>query len=169
MQGYVYLIENQVGLVKIGWSTNPVARLSKINSDTSSHCRLLGFASGTRLSEKEAHRLCANERVHGEWYKKGEVVRLLIDRVPIFDRDNSLAIPKEGECALAAFRRRNRMSQDDLAQVLNVDRVSILRWEKSYVPIPVKRLFEIEAKTGIPRDELRPDIFQAKAKRKVGQ
>ena len=51
------------------------------------------------------------------------------------------------------------MTLDAVAALFGVDRTTILRWEKGEPPIPVKRLEDVETKTGIPRASLRPDIF----------
>ena len=46
-----------------------------------------------------------------------------------------------------------------LADRLGVHRSTVTRWAQREVP--VERLVEIERATGIPRQELRPDIFGA--------
>lgn len=46
----------------------------------------------------------------------------------------------------------------DLARKLGVDKSTVSRWEDQ---IPLKRVFDIERETGIPRDKLRPDFFGA--------
>lgn len=43
-----------------------------------------------------------------------------------------------------------------LARQLGVRHVSVIRWKE----VPVKRLLEVERITGVPREELRPDIFR---------
>lgn len=64
--------------------------------------------------------------------------------------------------AFASFRQsRSDLTLDGTAKLFKVDRTTILRWEKGAVPIPVKRLGEIEDITGISREILRPDIFGA--------
>lgn len=44
----------------------------------------------------------------------------------------------------------------DLARKLDVDKSTVSRWEDQ---IPLKRVFDIERETGIPRSKLRPDYF----------
>lgn len=82
MTGYVYAIENAVGLVKIGWSTEPKRRLSKINSDTSSPCKLIGYVEGTLEQEATLHRLLRPEVEHREWFRRGPLVNAFIKRLP---------------------------------------------------------------------------------------
>lgn len=65
--------------------------------------------------------------------------------------------------AFAGFRKSKGLTLDAAAELLKVDRTTILRWERGSPPVPVKRLNEIETLTGIPRRKLRPDIFGAAA------
>lgn len=43
-----------------------------------------------------------------------------------------------------------------LARDLGITRIAIYKWQK----IPAKWLIEIEERTGIPRQELRPDLYE---------
>lgn len=43
-----------------------------------------------------------------------------------------------------------------LARKLGISHVAVLKWKN----VPVKRLAAVERITGIPREELRPDIFR---------
>lgn len=59
---------------------------------------------------------------------------------------------------LREFRKQGH-TLDDMADLFNVNRTTVLRWEKGEVPIPIKRLRQIADVTGISREKLRPDIF----------
>ena len=59
---------------------------------------------------------------------------------------------------LREFRKQGH-TLDGVAELFNVNRTTVLRWEKGEVPIPIKRLERIAKATGIPREKLRPDIF----------
>lgn len=61
--------------------------------------------------------------------------------------------------AFAGFRKSSGLTLDGVAEIFKVDRTTVLRWERGTPPVPVKRLDEVEAVTGIPRQELRPDVF----------
>lgn len=66
--------------------------------------------------------------------------------------------------AFSDFRKSRRdLTLDAVADLFKVNRTTILRWEQGVVPIPVKRLDEIEGITGISRKDLRPDIFKVAA------
>lgn len=47
----------------------------------------------------------------------------------------------------------------------SVDKSTVLRWERD--GIPLNRVVEIEAVTGISRTKLMPDLFEVKRKRKA--
>lgn len=64
---------------------------------------------------------------------------------------------------LALYRSGLKKTLDELALVFEVNKTTVLRWENGDVPIPVSRLAKIEALTGIPREELRPDVFRGAA------
>ena len=81
MSGFVYAIECE-DAVKIGWAANPVRRLSELNVGSHRTHRLLGFARGTKAHEAELHHLCDVQRIRGEWFRKGGVVNLFLDRLP---------------------------------------------------------------------------------------
>lgn len=65
----------------------------------------------------------------------------------------------ETQTAFAGFRKSSGLTLDGAAELFKVDRTTILRWERGEPPVPVKRLDEVERITGIPRNQLRPDIF----------
>ena len=59
---------------------------------------------------------------------------------------------------LKAFRKKQNLSQQQLASLLDVDRVTVARWETGIRKIGAEKLSDISAKTGIPRTKLRPDL-----------
>ncbi len=60
---------------------------------------------------------------------------------------------------LTKYRADRGLTLEHLAAQFNVNKSTIMRWEHGEVPVPANRLIEIESVTGIPRAELRPDIF----------
>lgn len=60
---------------------------------------------------------------------------------------------------IAKYREDSGKSREDMASEIAVDPTTIWRWETGRVPIPVERLADVERITGIPRNQLRPDIF----------
>lgn len=73
--------------------------------------------------------------------------------------ENATLHPMAHETSFSDFRKNSDLTLDGVAALFNVDRTTILRWEKGEPPVPVKRLDEVERITGISRDNLRPDIF----------
>lgn len=64
------------------------------------------------------------------------------------------------QTAFSEFRKnRDDLTLDAAAELFEVDRTTILRWEKGEPPVPIKRIAEIETITGISRQKLRPDVF----------
>lgn len=59
------------------------------------------------------------------------------------------------------FRKTSGLTLDAVAEMFDVDRKTILRWEKGESPVPIKRLAEISEATGLSKEQLRPDVFGA--------
>jgi transcriptional regulator with XRE-family HTH domain len=69
----------------------------------------------------------------------------------------------EAKTAFATFRKKEgsiKRRLDEVAALFGVNKATIIRWENGEVPLPAKRLKEFEEVTGIPRRELRPDLFE---------
>ena len=64
-----------------------------------------------------------------------------------------------GSNPLRSYRLRTGLTLQQLAGRIGVHKTTILRWEEGRVP--AERMVEIERVTGLPRRELRPDLFQA--------
>jgi len=61
---------------------------------------------------------------------------------------------------LKTYRQKQTppLSQEQLAKLLNVSRVTVTRWESGARKIDDGKLPIVSAKTGIPRTKLRPDL-----------
>ena len=53
-----------------------------------------------------------------------------------------------------------KQSQADLANILGVSRLTVLRWENGDRKINESLLSTVSARTGIPAKELRPDLVE---------
>jgi transcriptional regulator with XRE-family HTH domain len=63
---------------------------------------------------------------------------------------------------LTKYRQDNNVTLEALGDAVGgVNKSTVLRWEEGKVP--VDRLADVERVTGIPRAQLRPDIFGATA------
>jgi hypothetical protein len=68
---YVYVIAGTHGLVKVGISTDPVARLATLQTGSPDRLRIAFTAPGYGNAftiEQEAHVILAQHRVAGEWF-----------------------------------------------------------------------------------------------------
>jgi hypothetical protein len=68
---FIYVISGDRGLIKIGVSANPTARLAQLQTSTPSRLSLI-YVGALRCSgyaiEAEAHRTLAGYRQNGEWF-----------------------------------------------------------------------------------------------------
>lgn len=63
--------------------------------------------------------------------------------------------------AILKYRQDHALTQEQLAEQLGITKASICRFERGERKPSVKRVDEITKITGIPRHELRPDIWEA--------
>lgn len=59
--------------------------------------------------------------------------------------------------SLIQYRKNEEMTQETLADALGTTKATVCKWEKGR--IPAERVLDVERVTGIPRYELRPDIY----------
>lgn len=76
MSGAIYFVEDQRGLIKIGFTTNLKTRLGHIRGLVP--VSLLGSVAAERWHERAIHRKLAEHRAHGEWFAGAPDVRELI-------------------------------------------------------------------------------------------
>lgn len=158
MSGFIYFI--QCGeRVKIGWSRDPRRRLVKIQSDNGTPCVLLGAVPGTLDQEAEAHDLLRPWRVSGEWFDGNaapvrEVCRFFGGLNPPAARSARRPILNT-PLSIKLWERGFRMA--DLASALQIHKANLSRWARTGVP--ADRVRAVESITGIPRNELRPDLY----------
>lgn len=59
-------------LVKVGWSSDPVRRLSSLRTAVPEPLHLLATRPGGPEEERRIHHLCSEHRVGGEWFRMCE-------------------------------------------------------------------------------------------------
>ena len=145
MMGFIYVLRSE-GFLKIGWSRNPEARLRTAKTFNPRPVDLVGFFDAEDRQEREVHIKFSAYRLNGsEWFKdEGEVAAW------------AATLSVGGNDILTDWIKAHRGSQVRLAKHLNVTRSNISQWRK----VPVEHLVRVEAFTGIPRHQLRPDIFR---------
>lgn len=92
----VYFIRDGHGLVKIGSATDPRRRLQSLQIGNPSALVLAAVFDGNVLEEKALHRLFAEFRVRGEWFRESDVVAAVIgaDSLPALDTPSApTAVP----------------------------------------------------------------------------
>jgi len=76
-EGFVYYIQEELdGNIKIGWSDDPIKRLSQHQTSNSRELRMLVYVKGSQEDEREIHRKFQNTKTQGEWFKPDK--RLLV-------------------------------------------------------------------------------------------
>ena len=123
--GFVYAIGDETGRVKIGWSADPLRRLTKIGSDCSSVVTLMGLVSATQAQETEIQRMLKPWKVNREWFRLEGPVEAFVDMLP---RPEPRSIDLHVH-PLRKWRLANKKNRDDLAAVLGVSGVTVWRWE----------------------------------------
>ena len=69
--GWVYWIGGDTGPIKIGWSKDPEKRLKQFQPGSPVELRVIYRVAGTYNDERRWHNELSNERLHGEWFKRG--------------------------------------------------------------------------------------------------
>lgn len=65
-----------------------------------------------------------------------------------------------GKQPIAQLRKDKGLTIDQAAGEFDVDRTTIMRWEKGSPCIPLKRLDDAERIYGVSKRDVRPDIFE---------
>ncbi len=77
--GYVYFIKNPAsGLIKIGYSKNPWARLSELRRNYGSDLSVVATIKTVEKSESSIHATFDQYRVEGEWFTESECIKSVI-------------------------------------------------------------------------------------------
>jgi DNA-binding CsgD family transcriptional regulator len=72
----IYFVENLTsGVIKIGFTTNPGKRLATLQNASADPLGLMGVLPGGPAEEKRIHRLFAQHRLRGEWFRGGDAMR----------------------------------------------------------------------------------------------
>ncbi|HGB5894216.1 TPA: GIY-YIG nuclease family protein [Salmonella enterica subsp. enterica serovar Kottbus] len=80
--GYVYFIKNPIsGLIKIGYSKNPWARLSELRRNYGSDLSVVATIKTVDKSEVSIYTALSKYRVEGEWFTESECIKSLISLI----------------------------------------------------------------------------------------
>ena len=132
MSGFVYFIRCH-DRVKIGYSTDPIKRLSKVSSDAPYPCELLGYVSANDFPEWDLHSRFSNVRAHGEWFLASrdlldfiEVSRI-VHPAPIVNLEPP-ASAEDWPIIIATVLAGKQWRQADLAEKLRVHQALVSKW-----------------------------------------
>jgi DNA-binding phage protein len=153
MSGFIYAIECGQR-VKIGFSMQPMKRLSKIASDAPFPCRLLGYWRGSEADELAIHEKFQDTRVHGEWFAATEALMHFIAGRKIDLPAEALDARKSVDLCgflvhpLAKFSADANISIAAIAEKAGVSRMTIYRLMKGEQNATIDLLTKVSAATG---------------------
>lgn len=84
-----FIVAQEVGLVKIGFSKDPWRRFCKLQTDSPVPVELACFVEGDEAVEAQIHARYESARVRGEWFKLS-AVEPLIRATPAFQRQTKV-------------------------------------------------------------------------------
>jgi hypothetical protein len=80
-ESYVYILYS-AGLLKIGTTIDPQARVEGLRSSSSSPVSLIWLTHGDATDERELHKRFARDRFKGEWFRPSDDLRAFIAERP---------------------------------------------------------------------------------------
>lgn len=106
---YIYFIREEVrGNVKIGITSEPILRLSQLQSGNPDVLVIEGVAQGGPLTEYALHVKFSEYQIHGEWFYPEPPVLQFMESLPTFDEyESGEALPDldtEFEIEAAGFK-----------------------------------------------------------------
>jgi hypothetical protein len=159
MSGFVYAVEC-AGRVKLGFSEDPGKRFNKIASDAPFPCDLLGYWPASRADELALHAKFKKIRVHGEWFAVTEdLLSTISAKVIPMDKSQVRFRIGDDDTILAVWRKTQKQNAKVISKAMGINQSTWSRWERGTLRVPAERVPKLSMLTGIPRHELRPDIF----------
>lgn len=150
----IYFIECS-GRIKVGFSLNPWARMSKVSADSPFPCTLIGVMLGDRKKEAQIHVKWWHLHRHGEWFNATEDFRAWIGENATERQQLQPEKIKGALCGLPIGHGDKRR----IAKACGVSAPAVTQWRK----VPAEYCSVISRITGLALQELRPDIFTDRA------
>ena len=91
--GFCYFIGCDEGLVKIGFSAQPIARLNRLKSDSLYKLSILALARGGRARETHYHGKFRAHAIGGEWFERCPEIEAEIERLNRPDQAQIIPYP----------------------------------------------------------------------------
>lgn len=158
MTGFIYFLRCGE-FVKIGYSKEPENRLRYFETGSPYDFEMLAVHPGSERDEAALHRLLAAYRHKGEWFCGcAEIAAIVANGIPKFSHPVI-----DSASADAAMKRACDIAggQSALAKKLGVRQSHVWHWvHRSKNGVPAEFAPAVEKITGVPRHELRPDVFE---------
>ena len=144
----VYFIQaGNDGPVKIGMSENIPRRLANLQGAHFDTLRVIRQISGNGHEERLLHGHFSHLKIRGEWF--------LFD-AEMLTIDPDLLIPEPSKVPSAPPVNRKLIRR--IAKGLSLTTQAVYAWPR----VPAEKIVRVEEITGIPREELRPDLYRPK-------
>lgn len=144
--------------VKIGCARNVKSRMVLLQAGCPYRLTLARIVEGDRRTEGAFHRLFVEHRIERDWFYWSP---------DMADAAAPVLKPVAMDAAIRGYLDGERGRLARLADALDVYPSAILQWDK----VPAERVPAVAEATGLPRHDLRPDLYghppKAKAKRRV--
>ena len=161
---FVYLIEApSLQLVKIGHSDDPVRRLTTIKASALCSLDLIAFWPAPRAEERELQKRFRPHHQFNEWFRlQGALAEFVESRRGMGVhtlRGGQIPAPYTALSQVTRYRDAHDLTQQALADKLKTSPGYLHDIETGRrKPSPVLAV-RIEHVTGIPRSDIRPDVF----------
>lgn len=177
MKLYFIQMQDENGPIKIGTALDVRQRLGGLQTSTPHRLFVRGSVEGTIEQERTLHRILSDDRLSGEWFRASATVRGTMNAVlrgdfawPVQDlryvkRRHDPSLRNKGNQALLNRLRDAVGSSAELARRLGISRAAVNSWSA----VPLERVVAVEDATGIPREQLRPDLYRPKAEPQAAQ
>lgn len=148
----VYILQaGETENVKIGWAREHVAaRCYSLQAAHYETLRIIREMPGASATERWLHVRFGAYRIRGEWFRL--VPEMLTVVPPVLEATTSL---QKHVKPLVARLTKAAGGASMLAARLSINPASLYSW----VRVPSARVLAVEEITGIPRHELRPDLY----------
>ena len=151
--GFVYVLEAENGLVKIGYSVTPEKRERISQTHSPVRVRMIAFWKADQDEEFDLHRRFEDYREHGEWFRYVGEIAAWVDRVR---GTNVLQITQWSDLTIAAAHLRKEEQSKRQAEAMrrlwrNLPEKERANW--------IASMQEGRADLSVRREALRPDVY----------
>lgn len=140
--------------VKIGWAVDPEQRLRELQCAHYEALRIIRIIEGDRKTEAWLHSHFRKRWIRNEWFRFDEAMLSIVPDLSIVHEKEPVVDQRGEEAFKELISWRGVVTK--LAEELGISTAAVSQWRR----IPQDRLPDVERITGVPRDRLRPDLFE---------